>query len=56
MLQQLINPIKLEAVTSLYICVAEQNILRTLSFRTQSKNEIIQVITEIYKTFFHYLV
>ena len=34
-LSQLINPIKLEAVENLYICVAEQNILRTLSFRTQ---------------------
>ena len=39
--QQLINPIKLEAVTNFFICNAEQNILRTLSFRTQSRNGII---------------
>ena len=32
MLQQLINPTKLEAVTNFYICVAEQNILRTEYF------------------------
>ena len=31
MFQQLIDPIKLEAVTSFFICIAEQNILRTLS-------------------------
>ena len=42
MLQQLINnPIKLEAVKNFYKCLAEQNILRTLTFRTQSRNEII---------------
>ena len=41
MFQQLINPIKLEAVTNFYKCVAEQNILRTLSFRTQSRNGIV---------------
>ena len=35
MFQQLINPNKLEAVTTFYICVAEKNILQTLSFRTQ---------------------
>ena len=41
MFQQLINPIKLAAVTNFYICVAEQNILRTHSFHTQSRNGII---------------
>ena len=43
MFQQLINPVKLEAVTNFYICLAKQNILRTLSFRTQSRNGIIYV-------------
>ena len=41
MFQQLINPFKLEAVTNFYICLAEQNILGALTFRTQSKNGII---------------
>ena len=43
MFQQIINPIKLEAVTNFYICVAEQNILRTISLRTQSGNGIVKV-------------
>ena len=42
MLQQLINPIKLEeVVTKFYICGAEKSILRALSFRAQSRNTII---------------
>ena len=41
MFQQLINPIKLETVSNFDICLAEANILRTLSFRTQSRNGII---------------
>ena len=32
MFQQLISPIKLEAVTNFSTCLPEQNILRTLSF------------------------
>ena len=32
MFQQLINPIKLEAVANFLICIGEQNIFRTLSF------------------------
>ena len=43
MFQQLINPIKLEAVTNFYICIAEENILRILSFRIQSRNGILSV-------------
>ena len=43
MFQQIINPIKLVAVTNFYICVAEQNILRTISLRTQSGNGIVKV-------------
>ena len=35
MLQQLINPIKLEAETNFYTCVAEMNILQILSFCIQ---------------------
>ena len=41
MFQQLINPIKLETVSNFDKCLAEANILRTLSFRTQSRNGII---------------
>ena len=41
MFQQLINPIKLEAVTNFYIYLAEQNVLRTLSFRrVRVKNSV----------------
>ena len=36
-----VNPFKLEAATNFYMCVAEQNILRTFSIRTQSRNGII---------------
>ena len=32
MLQQLINPIKLEPVTNVYLCFAEQNIMQNCSF------------------------
>ena len=40
MFHQLINPIKLEALTNFYICLAEQNILQTLTSCTQSRNGI----------------
>ena len=40
MFQQLINSIKLEAVTNFYKCLAEENILRTLfSIRSQGMEE-----------------
>ena len=52
MFQQLINPIKLEEVTNFFICITKQNILRALSFRTQSKNGII-LSPEIRKTVSH---
>ena len=35
MFQESINPIKLEAMTNFYICVAEQNVLRTPTFRME---------------------
>ena len=41
MSQQLINPNELEEVTNFYMCVAEQNIFRTLPFRTQARNGLI---------------
>ena len=41
MFHQLINPIKLEAVENFYIYVTENIVLRTLSFRTQSRNGMI---------------
>ena len=41
MFQQLINPIKPEAVTNFFICIPGNNILETFSFRTQSRNGII---------------
>ena len=41
MFQQLINPIELESVTNAFIYIAEQNLLRALSFRTQPRNGII---------------
>ena len=47
--QQVINPVKLETGTILYICFTEQNILATLTFRTQSKNKII-LSPEIHKS------
>ena len=40
MFQQLINPMKLDAVTNFFICIAEEDILRTLFFRTQSRNDL----------------
>ena len=43
MFQQLIKPIKLEARTNFFTCTAEQNILQTFSFRTQSRNGITKV-------------
>ena len=52
MFQQLINLIKLEEVTNFFICITKQNILRALSFRTQSKNGII-LSPEIRKTVSH---
>ena len=50
MFQQLINPIKLEAVTNFYICLAEYNTLQTLSFVTKGRNGVINLRMEICKS------
>ena len=50
MFQQLINPIKLEAVTNFYICLAEYNTLQTLSFGTKGRNGVINLRMEIRKS------
>ena len=56
MFHQLINPIKLEALTNFYICLAEQNILQTLTSCTQSRHGITlspeiqkSVLNEVFK-------
>ena len=51
--QQVINLVKLETGTILYICFTEQNILATLTFCTQSKNKII-LSPEIRKSVLYY--
>ena len=50
MFQQLINPIKLEAVTHFYICLAEYNTLQTRSFGTKGRNGVINLRMEIRKS------
>ena len=50
MFQQLINPIKLEAVANFYICVAELNILQKLFFSPNYFYNYVSTVNQSYQT------